>query len=132
MKKFMIYVACTVTVAAGSCIKPPCKCEPAPMQYVECKFINQQGQNLVSGPTAVYSMDSIQILKNHNSFSVHNASVTKSYRDPSNLMLDFYLPEDRSFVYYGSQAKTDTLDISWDKRQENVAGTHLLTMLYYR
>ena len=102
-----------INAGINSCLKPPCECDFLPAQYIECRIVDQQGQNLVYGPNALYKFDSIQILKNHNEFSIHNASVNRLYKDSSFLRFDFYLPESRSFIYYNQQTKTDTLDIEW-------------------
>lgn len=89
---------------------------PSPMQYIELKLVNQQGQNLIFGDTAIYALDSIQILKNYNNFSINNASVRRSFNDSFSLRLDFYVPEPKSFIYYNQQAKTDTLEINWSEK----------------
>jgi hypothetical protein len=95
------------------------------MQYTECKLINQQGQNLIFGPAAIYLLDSIHVLKIDTSLSINNASVRRFLDDSSSLRFDFYVPETRSFIYYKYQAKTDTLDVAWSEKTGKCCGSSI-------
>jgi hypothetical protein len=108
-------------ISCQSC-KQPCQCEPVTIPDFECKILNQQGQNLIFGSQALYKVDSLKVLKTRNDFSVHNASVRRSFSDSSNLRFDFYVPEAKSFFYYNQQAKTDSLEINWVERKGKCCG----------
>ena len=99
-----------------SCNKPPCKCDFVPHQFIEVKFINQQEQNLIFGPTALYRIDSIQVLKEKNSFNINNASLRKGFLDSNNVEFDFYIPAGKSYIYYNQQTKQDSLEIKWSTK----------------
>jgi hypothetical protein len=119
---FFVFVTLIVT-SITSCLKPPCQCDPpGPIPYLEFRIVNQQGQNLVFGSSAIFKVDTIQLLKNYNDFSVSNASVNRSYIDSTNLAFNFHVPEAKSFIYYGRQAKTDTLEIDWVHKEGKCCG----------
>ena len=96
-----------------SCAKPPCKCDFTPAQFIEVTIVNHQGENLIFGPASLYQMDSIKILKEKNNPNVNNASVNKGTIDSTNLRLDFYVPEEKSYVYYNQQSSLDSIEIKW-------------------
>ena len=121
-RQYLFFFIVLITACLFSCLKPPCECDFAPRQYIECRLVNRQGQNLVFGPNAIYKFDSIQILKNDHDLSINNASVDRLYRDSSFLRFDFYVPESRSFIYFNQQTKTDTLDIEWIKKTGKCCG----------
>ncbi len=96
-----------------SCNKEPCECDFIEINYIEVKFINQQGQNLFFGTASLYNIDSLRILKEENNFNINNASVRKGFIDSTNLAFNFYVHEEKSYIYYNSHTKTDSLQIKW-------------------
>jgi hypothetical protein len=96
-----------------SCTKPPCKCDFTPAQFIEVKIVNDQGENLIFGPASLYKIDSIKVLKQKNNPNVNNASVNKGAIDSTNLRLDFYMPEEKSYIYYNQQSLPDSIEIKW-------------------
>jgi hypothetical protein len=96
-----------------SCGKPPCKCDFTPVQFIEVAIVNDQGENLIFGPASLYKMDSIKVLKQKNNFDVNNSSVNKGAIDSTNLRLDFYQPEEKSYIYYNQQSSLDSIEIKW-------------------
>src|ERR1035437_4038135 len=108
-KLLMIYII----LSGISCKKPPCECDFFPNQSIEIKFINQQEQNLIFGPTALYRIDSIQVLKQKNNFNINNASVRKGFIDSNNVEFDFHIPSEKSYIYYTQQTQQDSLEIKW-------------------
>ncbi len=106
----------------SSCLKPPCKCDVDDGQHLEVKFINQQEQNLVFGPAALYKIDSIQVLRQKNNFDVNNASVRKGVINSDNVRFDFYVPEEKSYIYYSQQASQDSLEIKWLTKKGKCCG----------
>jgi hypothetical protein len=108
-KLLMIYII----LSGISCNKPPCTCDFVPRQFIEIKFINQQGQNLIFGPTALYRIDSVRVLNLKNNFNINNASVRKGVIDSNNVEFDFYITAEKSYIYYNQQTKQDSLEIKW-------------------
>jgi hypothetical protein len=105
----MIYIILT----GISCDKEPCNCDFVARQVTEIKFINQQGQNLIFGATALYHIDSIQVLNQKNNFKINNASVRKGVIDSNNVEFDFYVPAEKNYLYYNQQTQLDSLEIKW-------------------
>lgn len=119
MRPFLIIIVSIFIIVLFFSCRPFCQCEPITMAYFECRIINPQGQNLVFGSQALYKIDSIKVLQKRNDFSVHNASVRKSYKDSANLFFDFYVPQAKSFIYYNQLSASDSLEIRWaDKKQK--------------
>lgn len=110
-------------INAMSCGKPPCKCDFDQVQFLEVKFINQQGQNLVFGQTALFQLDSICVLKQKNNFDYHNASVRKGLIDSNNVRFDFYVREETSYIYYKQQVPQDSLNIKWLAKKGKCCGS---------
>ncbi|HYO21601.1 MAG TPA: hypothetical protein VER36_04285 [Flavisolibacter sp.] len=77
---------------------------------------------MVFGLQASFRLDSIKILKTLNNFSVHHASVQRSYKDTSAVELNFYLPEAKSFIYYNPQTLPDSLEIRWAPKKGKCCG----------
>jgi hypothetical protein len=109
---FKILMVCLI-LNIISCNKPPCECDFIPRQYIEIKFINQQDQNLIFGPGALYRIDSIRVLKQKNNFNINNSSVRKGVIDSNNVEFDFYMPAGISYIYYDQQTLQDSLEIKW-------------------
>ena len=76
------------------------------------KIVNNQGQNLIFGASALYNADSIRILEQKNNLSITNAFVTKQVAD-STLIFDFYKILRKSYIYYNQQTPRDSLEIKW-------------------
>jgi hypothetical protein len=96
-----------------SCAKPPCKCDFTPVHFIEIKIVNDQGENLLFGQTALYQMDSIKVLQQKNNPDINNASVNKGAIDSTNVRFDFYVPEEKSYIYYNQQSTLDSIEIKW-------------------
>ncbi len=96
-----------------SCNKTPCECDFIDIHYIECKIVNQQGQNFIFGPSALYKIDSIQVLKEYNNLNINNASVRKGLIDSTGLRFDFYVRETKSYIYYNKQTPEDSVEIKW-------------------
>lgn len=103
----------------ASCIKPPCTCDPISTQTLTSKIVDRQGRNLVFGPASSFSTDSIKVLENAADFSVHNAAVSQGFADTSTLVLHFYVPAQRSYLYFNRQTASDTLEIDWESKAAN-------------
>lgn len=95
-----------------SCVKQPCLCDFDLGQYLEVKFINQQNQNLIFGPNAIFQIDSIQALYQKDIFNTNTASVKKGRIDLTNVEFDFYRPEEKT-LYINQQTTQDSLEIKW-------------------
>ena len=89
-----------------------CNCDPISIKSIVAKIVNQQGQNLVFGPSAVLNPDSIQVLTQKNNLSTINASVGKRLSD-STLEFDFNRPVEKSYIYYNQQSSSDSMQIKW-------------------
>jgi hypothetical protein len=107
-----LFVICLVSIVF-SCNKPPCQCDFVPAQFIEIKFVDQQGQNLVFGTGAKYRLDTLRILNEKNNFNINNASVRRGIGDSTAVRLDFYTPAVKNFIYYNSQTPQDSLIIKW-------------------
>jgi hypothetical protein len=107
VKLLIIYIMLTCV----SC-KQPCICDVAPGQSIEIKFINQQKENLIFGPTALYQIDSMQVLARTN-FNTNNASIRKGAIDSNNVKFYFYIPAEKSYIYYNQQTQQDSIEIKW-------------------
>lgn len=112
--KFILCRFLLLCAIAGcaSCIKPPCECDFGDEQFIEIKLVNQQGQNLLFGPLALYQIDSIQVLQEKNNFNISNASVRRGLIDSNNVRFDFHMPAVKSYIYY-KQIQEDSLEIKW-------------------
>ena len=62
---------------------------------------------------SLYKMDSIKVLKEKNNPNVNNASVNKGAIDSTNLKFDFYVTEEKSYIYYNQQSSLDSIEIKW-------------------
>ena len=123
--KQIISVICLSILAGvlfGACTKPPCQCDFIPVNHLDIRIVNGQGRNLVFGPSRLFSADSIGILNINNDPKVHNASVRRSPADTAALRLNFYVPAERSFIYYNQQTITDTLDVVWTTKTGRCCG----------
>jgi len=112
-----------------SCVKPPCECEPVPIQEIKCRIVNLQGRNLFFGTQATFRLDSFKVLRTPNDFSVHHASVDRYYEDSLSLVLNFYKPEFKSYFYYNRQTNSDSLEVEWKSEKGRCCGesfTHSL------
>lgn len=96
-----------------SCTKPPCECDFIPHQYIEVKFLNSEGQNLIFGPDAVFAKDGLHILDQKDNFDINNASIQKGLNYSSSLQLSFYIPSEKNYIYYNQQTPEDSLEIKW-------------------
>ena len=123
MKFIYKLLACFIIINCTSCIKPPCVCDFAAHQFIEIKFINQQGQNLIFGPAALYQIDSIQVLKKENNFNINNASVRKGIIDSNNVEFDFYVAAGKNYIYY-KQTQQDSLEIKWIVKTDKCCGNN--------
>ena len=110
------------TLIYSSCIKPPCECDFVPVQFVEGKVINQQGQNLIFGSTAQFRFDSVRLLATYNSADYHNASIIRGLIDSAALRFDFYVPAEKSYIYYNRQTALDSLEIKWQTKTGKCCG----------
>jgi len=113
ISRFKLLVIYLITFTGISCNKPPCKCDFVPRQFIEIKFINQQEQNLIFGPAALYQIDSIRVLKQKDNFTINNSSVRKGFIDSNDVRFDFYIPAEKSYIYYSQQTQQDSLEIKW-------------------
>ena len=114
----MIYII----LGSISCDKPPCECDFVPDQSIEIKFINQQEQNLIFGPMALYRMDSLRVLKQKNNFNIINASLRKGFIDSNDVKFDFHIPVEKSYIYYNQQTQQDSLEIKWLTKKGKCCG----------
>ena len=119
---FELVLLVLLNVGLYSCIKPPCQCEPIQSDHVDIKIVDRQGQNLVYCPSKVFPVDSLRVLKNSYDFSVHNASVSRSFSDTTAIQFDFFVPEKKSYMYYNHLTKQDTLDIDWVAKKRKCCG----------
>jgi hypothetical protein len=105
-----------------SCDKPCNDCgDPNPTQFIKAKILNQQGQNLIFGSTALYHSDSIRLLKEKNNLSITNGSVSKNTKD-STLLLEFYNSEGKIYIYYNQQTPQDSLEIKYLFKSQRCCG----------
>lgn len=109
---YILLIICLIPVII-SCTKPICKCDFIPVNFIEFKLINKQGQNLLFGPSALYHTDSVQILKEKNNIYINNASVRKGLTDSTAMQLNFYVPEAKSYIYYNYHTPQDSIEIKW-------------------
>lgn len=100
-------------ILISSCNKPPCECDYIAIDFIECKIVNQQGQNLIFGPSALYKIDSVQILNDYNNFNINNASVRKGLIDSTALRFDFHIAAVRSYIFYNHQSAEDSVEVKW-------------------
>lgn len=108
-------------LSVTSCLKPPCNCDPLPFKYLKVKIVNQQGQNLLFGTSALYNPDSIKILEQSNNLSVTNAFVSKLISD-STILFDFIKPSEKNYIYYNQQTSLDSLQIKWRTKTGKCCG----------
>ena len=106
-----------------SCNKQPCECDYINMQFIEFKLVNQQGQNLIFGSYSKFIADSIQVLKEPNSFNFSNATVSKGFIDSTGLHFDFHIPAIKSYIYYNRQTQQDSLEIKWITKTGKCCGS---------
>jgi hypothetical protein len=76
-------------------------------------MVNQQGQNLIFGSSALYKIDSVLILNEHNNFNINNASVRKGLLDSTALRFDFHTAAVKSYIFYNQQTLEDSVEIKW-------------------
>ena len=106
-----------------ACNKPPCNCDFVDISSITFKVLNQQDQNLVFGPQRIFSKDSIQFLKGLNNFSIHTASVSRSYYDSSSLTANFYKNDSKTYIYYNQQTPPDSIEVEWEQKQGKCCGS---------
>lgn len=113
MKLNKLFAGYLIIIILASCNKPPCKCDFVPINFLEIRFVNLQGQNLFFGNNALYKMDSVRVLKERGNFNINNASVRKGIADSNSVRFDFYIPADKSYIYYNGQSSQDSLEVKW-------------------
>jgi hypothetical protein len=118
----MTLLSVVASLLFTACDKPPCECNFLPAHHIDIRVLDAQGRNLVFGPARRFSADSIGILKTAKDLTIHNASVNRSPDDSASLRLNFYIPAERSFLYYNQQAATDTLDVAWTTKTGRCCG----------
>lgn len=109
---YILWIICLIP-ASISCTKPVCECDFIPVDFIEFKLINHQGQNLLIGSSALYLTDSIKISKEKNNIYIDNASVRKGLTDSTAIQLNFYVPEAKSYIYYNYHTPQDSIEIKW-------------------
>lgn len=105
-----------------SCNKLPCTCDFNEVRFIEVKFVNQQGQNLLFGPSPLYQFDSLQILNEKHNLNISNVSVQRSMTDSSAALLFFGKVDAKSFIYYNNSASEDSIEITWIKKTGKCCG----------
>jgi hypothetical protein len=124
MKYIFLYLLLIIYFlqASISCSKPPCECNFIPADFIEIKIYNQQSQNLIFGPYAIYKSDSIQILKEKGNTSIDNASVQTGITDSTAIRLNFYLHETKNYIYYNDHTPPDSLEVIWLTKKGKCCG----------
>jgi hypothetical protein len=112
LQSFILYL----TLCFISCNKPPCECDFTPVNFIQIQLVNQQGQNLLSGPSALYQVDSLKILNQPFNLDINNASVEKGVTDSTAVLINFYVYETKNYIYYNSQTPVDSIEINWVRK----------------
>ncbi len=119
LRLFILYF----TLSFISCSKPPCECDFTPVNFIKMKVIDQQGQNLLVGPAALYQVDSLQILNQLFNLDINNASVEKGVTDSTAVLINFYVYETKNYIYYNSQTPEDSIEIKWVRKTGKCCNT---------
>jgi hypothetical protein len=123
---YCILLSLYLIYSGVSCTKSPCNdCgDPDGRYSISAKIVNQQGQNLIFGPSALYNSDSIRLLKQKNP-PVSIGVVYTNIRN-STLGFEFNTIEAKNYIYYNSQTPMDSLELIWSTKTFKCCG-HIST-----
>ncbi len=112
---FIVTISLAFPLFFTSCVK--CKCEPRTDDPFEFKLINNIGNNLYSGATAIYKIDSLKIFYKNNSSALiqESTSLTKSTSADSTIFI-YFAPDKRStYYFYYTYNNFDSVNIEWKR-----------------
>ena len=116
MKNFRILLGCLIIyIVYYSFVK--CNCEPPTDTFLQFKLVNTSNNDLYSGATALYKLDSLKIFYKNNAGSLQQeqASVFKCPCPDSSISVLFAPNKKTTYYFYYNSSISDSINIEWKR-----------------